>query len=64
MYSIFFINIKNTIIKKLWEEIEREKAKQRQQATQFGNTTVKEHSPAPSENGRSRDIIASKVGLG
>lgn len=51
---------------KLWEEIEREKSKQRQQQTQFGNTTVLDNVPSPSEmeKGSTRDIIANKVGIG
>lgn len=49
---------------KLWEEIESKKAKERQQLTQFGNSTVMDSVTSPSENGATRDIIASKVGIG
>lgn len=47
-------------IKRL-DEIEAKKAKERQQATQFGNNTVKENSPAP--KGQARDAVAEQVGI-
>lgn len=42
------------------EEIEAKKAKERQQATQFGNDTVVENSPHPQ---RARDAVAEQVGI-
>lgn len=48
---------------KVWEEIEKKKAKERKQATQFGNTVV-DNVPPPSEEGKTRDILAEKVNLG
>lgn len=42
------------------DEIEGKKAKERQQATQFGNDTVVENSPHPQ---RARDAVAEQVGI-
>lgn len=50
---------------KLWEEIEKERAKQRQAINGSNNLGLnKEHVPYLGEKGQSRDIIAEKVSMG
>lgn len=53
---------------KMWEEIETRKASLRRRATQNNKTAKAEVDNVPpqdkGENGKSRDIIAEKVGIG
>ena len=46
-----------------WEPIEEQKAKIRQQEQNFGRTQLRENFPQV-EDGRVRDVIARRVGLG
>ncbi len=48
---------------KAWDKIETDKAEKRKESTQF-NKTVVQQVALPEEKGKTRDIVAEKVGIG